>query len=102
MEPPTEGLVPGMSVDVEVVVAEFASALQVPAEAVFVTDGTPHVFRITDGRARRSPVTLGLETVGAVEIVEGLEPEDRVVVGPLNGLQDGDRVEARMQDDRDG
>jgi HlyD family secretion protein len=102
VEPPTEGLVPGMSVDVEIVVAESASALQVPAEAVFVTDGTPHVFRIQKGHARRLPVTLGLETVGAVEVVEGLEPEDRVVLGPLNGLRDGDRVEARMRDDGDG
>lgn len=102
VEPPTDGLVPGMNVDVEIVVAESAHALQVPAEAVFTEDGTPFVFRIQRGRARRSPVRLGLDTVTAVEIVEGLEPEDRVVVGPLRGLEDGDRVEARMRDDDDG
>jgi HlyD family secretion protein len=99
VEPPTEGLVPGMNVDVEIVVAESARALQVPAEAVFREDGTPFVFRIQRGRAYRSPVTLGLETVTAVEVVEGLEPEDRVVVGPLRGIEDGDRVEARIRDD---
>jgi HlyD family secretion protein len=99
VEPPTDGLVPGMNVDVEIVVAESARALQVPAEAVFREDGTPFVFRIQRGRAHRSPVTLGLETVTAVEVVEGLEPEDRVVVGPLRGIQDGDRVEARIRDD---
>jgi HlyD family secretion protein len=99
VEPPTEGLVPGMSVDVEIVVAESLSALHVPAEAVFTANGAPFVFRIKRGRARKSPVTLGLETVTAVEVVEGLEPEDRVVVGPLRGLEDGDRVDARMRDD---
>jgi HlyD family secretion protein len=99
VEPPTEGLVPGMSIDVEIVVAESASALQVPAEAVFTANGTPFVYRIQSGCARRAPVTLGLETVTAVEVVEGLEPEDRVVLGPLNGLEDGDRVEAQMRDD---
>ena len=99
VEPPTDGLVPGMNVDVEIVVAESARALQVPAEAVFREDGTPFVFRIQRGRARRSPVTLGLETVTAVEVVEGLEPEDRVVVSPLRGIEDGDRVEARIRDD---
>ena len=102
VEPPTEGLVPGMNVDVEIVVAESARALQVPAEAVFREGGTPFVFRIQRGRARRSPVTLGLETVTAVEVVEGLEPDDRVVVGPLRGIEDGDRVEARMRDDGAG
>jgi HlyD family secretion protein len=99
VEPPTEGLVPGMNVDVEIVVAEAAGALQVPAEAVFTEDGSRFVFRIQRGRVRRSPVDLGLETVTAVEVVEGLEPEDRVVVGPLRGLDDGDRVEVRMRDD---
>ena len=99
VDPPTDGLVPGMSVDVEIVVAESPNALQIPAEAVFRTDGSPFVFRIEGGRARKSPVTLGLETVTAVEVVKGLSPEDRVVVGPLGNLQDGDRVEARMRND---
>ena len=83
---------------VEIVVAESTSALQVPAEAIFTADGTPFVFRVQSGCARRSPVTLGLETVTAVEVVEGLEPEDRVVLGPVRDLEDGDRVEARMRD----
>lgn len=100
VEPPTEGLVPGMSVDVEIVVAEAARALQVPAEAVLIADGAPYVFRVQNGRARRSPVKLGLETVSAVEVVEGLAPQDRVVLGPLRDLQDGDRVKAQMRDDR--
>jgi RND family efflux transporter MFP subunit len=99
VDPPTDGLVPGMSVDVEIVVAESPNALQIPAEAVFRTDGAPFVFRIEGGRARKSPVTLGLETVTAVEVEKGLSPEDRVVVGPLGDLRDGDRVEARMRDD---
>jgi len=99
VEPPTEGLVPGMNVDVEIVVAESARALQVPAEAVLTEDGTSYVFRIQRGRARRTPVTLGLETVTAVEIVKGLEPGDRVVVAPLRELADGDRVEVQMRDD---
>jgi HlyD family secretion protein len=102
VEPPTDGLVPGMNVDVEIVVAESERALQVPAEAVFREDGTVFVFRIQRGRARRSPVTIGLETVTAVEVVDGLEPDDRVVLGPLRGLEDGDRVEARMRDDGEG
>jgi RND family efflux transporter MFP subunit len=102
VEPPTAGLVPGMNVDVEIVVAESERALQLPAEAVWREDGTHFVFRIQGGRARKSPVELGLETVTAVEVVEGLAPEDRVVVSPLRGLQDGDRVEVRMRDDGDG
>jgi HlyD family secretion protein len=99
VDPPTEGLVPGMNVDVEIVVAESPSAIQVPAEAVFTADGKPFVYRIQSGCARRTPVSLGLETVSDVEVVDGLKVDDRVVVGPLRGLEDGDRVKARMRDD---
>jgi hypothetical protein len=73
-------------------------ALQIPAEAVFTADGVPYVFRVQNGCARQSPVKLGLETVSAVEVVEGLEPQDRVVLGPLPDLEDGDRVKAQMRD----
>jgi HlyD family secretion protein len=100
VEPPTDGLVPGMTVDVEVIVAETAQALQVPAEAVFAARSEPFVFRILRGRARRTPVRLGLETVTAVQVLEGVEPGDRVVLGPARGLGDGDRVEVQLRNGR--
>ena len=53
---------------------------QVPAEAVFAARSEPFVFRILRGRARRTPVRLGLETVTAVEVLEGVEPGDRVEI----------------------
>jgi RND family efflux transporter MFP subunit len=98
VEPPTEGLVPGMSVDVEIVVAQSADALQIPAAAVVRGNGNAWVFRIQGNRAERTPVSLGLETVSAVEVTEGLEADDQVVLGPLHGLTDGARVEARLRD----
>ncbi len=98
VEPPTEGLVPGMSVDVDIIVAQAADALQIPAAAVVRANGTPWVYRIEGSRAERTAVSLGLETVSAVEITEGLDLDDRVVLGPLHGLSDGERVEPRLRD----
>ena len=80
--------------------------------------GSPHAHRrlemirvlgpvdaIVDGRTvtcgsrlERTTVSVGLQTVGAVEITEGLYAEDQVVLGPLHGLTDGARVEARLRD----
>ncbi len=97
VEPPTAGLVPGMSVDVDIVVTESADALHVPAQAIVRRNGQPYVYRVAGSRARRTPVTLGLETVNEVEVVDGLSAEDHVVVGPLRDLRDGDRVEARLR-----
>ena len=66
LDPPTDGLVPGMTVDVEIVVAEAPHALQVPAEAIFYqADGDPFVYRIDGNRVRVTPVRLGLSSVAA-------------------------------------
>jgi RND family efflux transporter MFP subunit len=98
VEPPTEGLVPGMSVDVDIVVEQSEDALRVPAEAIFRSNGDAFVYRIEGSRARRIDVALGLETVNAVQVTEGLEADDVVVLGPATELAEGDRVAARIRD----
>lgn len=100
LDPPTGGLVPGMTVDVEIVVAESGDALQVPAEAVVTRDGASLVFKVDGSRVRATPVKVGLSSVTAAEIVDGLSPGDLVVVGGAQGLDDGARVEARKSDAR--
>jgi hypothetical protein len=47
------------------------------------------VFRVEGGRARRTPVTLGLEDSESVEVLTGLKQGDQVVVG---AVQDGAAV----------
>ena len=98
VEPPTEGLVPGMTVDVDIIVEDVADALQVPASAVHAADGSPYVYRVEGGRVHQTPVVLGRASVDAVEILEGLEPDARVVVHSSNGLHDGSRVDAQFRD----
>ncbi len=100
VDPPSGGLVPGMTVDVEVLVEEVAGALQVPARAIFTTAGSPFVYRVEGGRARVTPVSLGRSSATAVEVVEGLGVADLVVIGPANGLGDGDRVDLEGGDER--
>jgi RND family efflux transporter MFP subunit len=100
VDPPSEGLLPGMTVDVEVLVDDVGEALQVPARAIFTAGGRPFVYRVDGGRVRATPVSLGRSSTTAVEILEGIEVQDVVVVGPANGLGDGDRVELGSADER--
>jgi HlyD family secretion protein len=54
------------------------------------------VFVAEDGIARARPVDTGLSDERRVEILAGLKPDDRVIVGPfraLDELKDGHRVE---------
>jgi macrolide-specific efflux system membrane fusion protein len=95
IEAPTAGLVPGMTVDVDILVDSSAAALQVPADAIFMADGKPFAYRVDSNRVRRAPITLGRSSVERVEILSGLEEGDRVVVGAADELADGVRVAVR-------
>ena len=50
---------------------------------------------VTDGRARRTVLTLGHRTPLAAEVTAGLDAGARVIVHPPDTLADGDRVTAR-------
>jgi HlyD family secretion protein len=97
-EVPTDGLVPGMTVDVEIIVAAAENALQVPANAVFTVDDSAFVYRVDGSRVRRTPVTTGLSSLNATEISSGLEEGALVVVSPLDGLENGARVRVETTD----
>lgn len=78
----------GMSIEANIVVREASDVVLVPAEAV--SDGT--VTRIVEGRARRTPVVLGIRGTRMVEVRSGLSPGD-VVVSPYRAaIKEGARV----------
>jgi len=92
LEPPTDGLVPGMTVDVEIVVAEAPDALTVPSEAVVTEGAQSFVFRVDGRRLRKTAVTTGLSSVSETAIIAGLDDGALVVVGPTAGLGDGMKI----------
>ncbi|MEM7050576.1 MAG: efflux RND transporter periplasmic adaptor subunit [Acidobacteriota bacterium] len=57
--------------------------------AVRRVDGESVVFVVADGVARRRPVTLGSERSGRVDVLEGLEPAETVVLEAPSELTDG-------------
>ena len=69
----------GMSAHMQIVVYHRQDALLVPAAAVDVATRPPTV-RVDDGQGsvRVVPIQVGITTVDAVEVIEGLAPGDRV------------------------
>jgi RND family efflux transporter MFP subunit len=67
----------------------------VPSGAVAEAGGETLVWRVVDGRARRTPVRLDAEAEGMRAVIEGLAVGDEVVVSPPAGLADGTRVRKR-------
>ncbi|MGB2985955.1 MAG: efflux RND transporter periplasmic adaptor subunit [Phycisphaerae bacterium] len=64
----------------------------IPEEALVATRGGYIIFVVEDQTARRREVRIGLRETGLVEIVEGIEPGERVVRAGHMNLSDGVRV----------
>lgn len=87
---PPEGLRSGMSAEVNIVTDKHEGAVLVPAGAV----ATGKLFVVGDGRVHARQVRTGLKDTRSVEVLSGVQPDERVVlVGPKD-LKDGQRITA--------
>jgi len=93
---PRRELAAGMFVEGRLIAEARQDAIVVPEDAVLPTQGTTLVFVVTDGKAVRRPVELGVRMPGFVEITRGLEAGEQVVVGGLERLTDGVPVRASV------
>ncbi len=84
-------LKPGMSGEVSIL-TRHDNAVLVPREAVRRQDGQSTLFIIQDGNALLQKVDLGLVDDKVIEILEGIQPRDLVVVSGQNLLNEGDPV----------
>lgn len=83
----------GYRVDVRIIVNERPDVVRCPKSAVFRAEsGEWAVFRIVDGRASLTPVTLGLEGAEFDEVTNGLRDGDVVIVAPDASVEDGSLV----------
>ena len=79
-------------VEVEFIVQQEAGVLQLPGSALFRAGDGWAVYRLEGGRARRTPVTIGLRSATAAQVLQGLDEGDRVVVQPDDRIVDGTRL----------
>ncbi|HZD49638.1 MAG TPA: efflux RND transporter periplasmic adaptor subunit [Silvibacterium sp.] len=86
-----ENLLPNTNVRVTVVTANEGNTLNVPREALHTDRGKSFVYRIINGRLRRTAVTVGNLNLTQVEILTGLKEGEEVALGSTNGqpLVDG-------------
>lgn len=85
----------GYRVRVRIFTDEKSRTLVVPRSALFRGPaGDWQVFAVRDGKARLARVRVGLMNDDLVEIREGLDEREPVVVAPETSLTDGARVSA--------
>ncbi|GIJ75789.1 hypothetical protein Xph01_02210 [Micromonospora phaseoli] len=83
---------PGMNAVLRLRVREAADAVTVPASAVFSADGRDTVWLVRDGRADRAVVTIGVQGQDLVQIVDGVQAGDRIVIRGTDQVREGQEV----------
>jgi membrane fusion protein (multidrug efflux system) len=85
-------LIPGAFAKVELILEKINDAIVIPAQAVIPEMTGQKVFLIKDGKAKSSPVELGIRTDADTEIISGTSAGDTLAITGLLLLRDGSNV----------
>jgi len=83
-----EKLIPGITGEVSIEVGRHPAKCIIPRRALL----NENVYVVKNGRVELRPVKKGFVWLTGVEIVDGLEPGDLVIVEDLDSFHDGDSV----------
>ena len=80
-------------VRVRIFTAEQSQAVVIPRSALFKgAAGQWQLFVVRNGRAQLQAVQVGLMNDDSVQIVEGVQPDEEVILAPETSLADGTKV----------
>jgi multidrug efflux pump subunit AcrA (membrane-fusion protein) len=85
-------LVPGMYALVNVEVERHENALLIPADALITEKTKTSVFTLDQNKARKVPVKVGFNDGTSVEILDGIKPDQPLILAGKLSLNDGQPV----------
>ena len=85
-------LLPGMYVTADLDIQQ-VNGIVVPAEAIVYRNGLNSIWTVdAEGNAKRKIVQIGVQSNGDVQVLEGIENGDVVMVEGQSKMNDGDKV----------
>ena len=94
---PSRSIVEGMYAVVKLTLAKSDHALAVPIQAVSREGSHATVLVVnSNNQIEEREVDLGIEGANQVEVVAGLKPNDRVVMGSRSDFRPGERVDPKV------
>lgn len=98
---PGSRLTPGMFADVSFQLERREQVLTIPINAVMNAGGNRSVLVVSSaGKLEERSIKTGLESSSRFEVIEGLKPDDQVVVSNRSQLRPGQTVEVRRAGER--
>ena len=86
---------PGLKADVYVVTSIKEDVLKIANRAYYSGPGEYDLWVIDGNRAEKRTVVLGESSSFEVEVLEGLDPGEKVIVSNMNGYKTKDRMKVR-------
>ncbi|MGD9825478.1 MULTISPECIES: efflux RND transporter periplasmic adaptor subunit [Desulfobacter] len=94
-------LVPGMFARVRIVTQKASNTVVLPEKAVLAMEnGNAAAFVVKDNIAQKRKVRLGIEEDACIQILEGIQAGEQVIVAGQEKLKPGDRVKLISQQSR--
>ncbi len=87
-----ELLRPGMFVKADIVVSRKDKALVIPKDIILQRGEGKIVYVINKGTAKRKVLSIGLENPDEVEVIAGVELNDRIVTKGFETLRNGSKI----------
>ena len=97
---PRRELQSGMFIEARLATDVRPNAVVIPEDAVLPLQGASVVWVVNNGKATRRQVELGVRTPGFVEVKNGVESNEQVVVGGQERLAEGAPVQAKLVERR--
>jgi membrane fusion protein (multidrug efflux system) len=97
LDNPNLSLRPGMLVTASIGIETKEKAQLMPLEALVLEKQTAFAYTIKGDRASKRPIKIGFRDAQRVEVLEGLESEDSIILAGKLKLSDGQPVQATAQ-----
>jgi RND family efflux transporter MFP subunit len=83
----------GMNGDAEILLESRKDILFVPVTAIVEEEDKAYVWKIVDGKAVKVEVKTGISSLEVIEIMEGLNEGEKIIVNPSVRLKEGQKVQ---------
>ncbi|MHC4205149.1 MAG: efflux RND transporter periplasmic adaptor subunit [Planctomycetota bacterium] len=98
--PSVEGLKPGMSAEVEVILARHENVLTIPVAGVLeTTQGDFCWVKTAEGAKERRPLQLGDTNDNFIVVKAGLEEGEKIVLDPLASIEEAQKLALKPIDE---
>jgi membrane fusion protein, multidrug efflux system len=85
-------LIPGAFISVSLIMGENDHALMIPTQAIIPSGENKNVIVAQKGKAHMTQVKTGIRKAAQIEITDGLQPGDTIVISGILFLKEGDRL----------